>query len=80
MLVDLGSSNGSRLNHRKLLPSQLAPLHPGDLLELASEKFLYHEIKSDLWDDVLRHIFLAGFIRMQVPILRDRKVKTLGKG
>jgi len=36
MIVDLGSSNGTRVNGVELLPNRPQPLHDGDELELGA--------------------------------------------
>ncbi|MFQ5791741.1 MAG: FHA domain-containing protein, partial [Acidobacteriota bacterium] len=58
-VVDLRSTNGSRVNRRRLLPGRPVPLQAGDLLQLANEKLLFHESKAALWMDTLRYTLLA---------------------
>jgi len=78
VVVDLGTTNGTRLNRRELPSGQTAPLLPGDVLELAAERFLYHESEPELWEDVLRHMMLGNIVRLRVDVHQDRAVKSLG--
>lgn len=78
VVVDLGSTNGSRLNGQRLVPEEPVPLKSGDFLELAGERILFHERKVDLWADALQHILLGRFVRLKVGVSKDREVKALG--
>lgn len=78
-IVDLRSTNGTYLNGRKLVPGRPYPLRPGDFLVLAVEGFLYHEDKTALWNETLDHTLLARFVRLRVPVLKDRISRALGK-
>ena len=79
VVEDLGSTHGTRLNRLSLRAGEEAPIHPGAFLELAEEKFLFHESKEKLLDDALQFMLLARFAAPRVPILQDRIVRALGK-
>ncbi len=78
-LADRGSTNGTRLNGSPILPGDTSPVAPGDLFQIATEILVYHESKSELWDDVLQLTFLSRVGRLRVPVLQDRKVNSLGR-
>lgn len=42
MLLDLGSTNGSKLNHVSLTPQVPIALHDGDIIDLAGHQLIYH--------------------------------------
>jgi hypothetical protein len=77
VLVDVGSTNGTRWNGERVLPGREVTLAGRDVLIFGFEKLLYHESLTELWDDALQHSFLASFVRLRVPVLSDRTVKSL---
>lgn len=79
VLLDRKSTNGTRLNGSPVYPGEALPIAAGDLLQFAFEKLIYHESKAELWDDVLRFTYLSSVVRLRVPVLQDRKVKSLGR-
>jgi hypothetical protein len=79
VVEDLRSTNGTRLNRRALRAGQEAPLRPGDFLELAQERLLFHETKPALWKEALNHSLLTRFVLLRVPVLQDRTVRALGR-
>lgn len=79
VLVDVGSTNGTRRNGDRIVPNREVTLVSGDLLFVGYEKLLYHETQAELWDDSLQHALLASFVRLKVPVLSDRKVSSLGR-
>lgn len=78
-LVDVGSSNGTKLNGESLRARSPAALTPGDRIELAEEVALYHQSLPDLWRDELRHRLLAGILKLRQPIPQDRTRKAFGR-
>jgi hypothetical protein len=79
VLVDVGSTNGTRRNGERVLPGREVTLARGDVLIFGFEILLYHESLVELWDDALRHSFIASLVRLRVPVLSDRTVKSLGR-
>ena len=79
VLLDRRSSNGTRLNGVQVRPGEASPIAPGDLLQFAFEKMIYHESEAELWEDVLRFTYISSVVRLRVPVLQDRKVKSLGR-
>jgi len=77
-LVDLGSTNGTRLNAKGLAPDQPARLTPGDLIYLASEPLLFHRDQAELWKDALQHVLLGQIVRLKIPVGQDRESKAFG--
>ncbi len=43
VLLDRNSSNGTRLNGVQVHPGDASPIAPGDLLQFAFERMIYHE-------------------------------------
>jgi hypothetical protein len=78
-LVDVGSSNGTKLNGEVLLPRSPAALTPGDRVEIAEEVALYHEALADLWRDELRHRLLAGILKLRCHLPQDVARKAFGR-
>jgi hypothetical protein len=79
VLVDVGSTNGTRRNGERIVPDREIKLARGDILIFGFELLIYHESLSELWDDALKHSFLASLVRLRVPVLSDRTVKSLGQ-
>jgi hypothetical protein len=77
-LVDVGSSNGTRLNGRGLAPDEPGTLAPGDLVQFAEERLLYHEQTERLWMDALEHVLIGRLVRLQIPVLADRESTSFG--
>jgi hypothetical protein len=78
-LVDVGSSNGTKLNGEALLARSPAALTPGDRVEMAEEVALYHESLADLWRDELRHRLLAGILKLRRHLPQDITRKAFGR-
>ena len=78
-LTDLRSTNGSRLNSRKLRPMRPVSLAAGDIIELASQRLLFAESRSELWTLALQHALLGRFVRLRVPVYKARQVSALGR-
>jgi pSer/pThr/pTyr-binding forkhead associated (FHA) protein len=78
-ILDVGSSNGTRVNGESLRPRVPAPLSPGDLVALADEPALFHVSLEELWRDELRHRFLAGLVKLNVALPQDRARKSFGR-
>jgi EAL domain-containing protein (putative c-di-GMP-specific phosphodiesterase class I) len=64
---DLGSTNGTFVNERRV--SDLAPLHDGDLLQLATEAFRVHRRQSD---ENLRTVSQESFTAIESLCQFDR--------
>lgn len=78
-LVDVGSSNGTKLNGEALLPRSPSALTPGDRVEFADEVALYHESLAHLWRDELRHRLLAGILKLRRHLPQDVTRKAFGR-
>jgi hypothetical protein len=79
VLLDVGSTNGTRRNGERVLPGREVVLAEGDVLIFGYEKLVYHEDLEKLWDDAVQHSYLARFVRLRVPVLSDRTVNSLGR-
>jgi pSer/pThr/pTyr-binding forkhead associated (FHA) protein len=79
VLVDQGSTNGTRLNGEKVVPGREYPLSQGDVVIFAFERLVFHESLDRLWGDVFEKSLVGSFVRLNVPILADRTVKSLGQ-
>jgi len=79
LLVDQGSTNGTRLNGEKVVPGREYVLSAGDLVIFAFERLVFHENTVMLWNDVFRKTLVGSFVRLNVPVLTDRKLTTLGQ-
>ena len=79
VLTDLRSTNGSRLNSRRLRPMRPIPLAAGDIIELAGQRLLFAESRSELWTQALQHALLGRFVRLRVPVYKAREVSALGR-
>ena len=79
VLIDQGSTNGTRLNGEKVVPGREYILNAGDIVIFAFEKLVFHENLNPLWDDVFKKSLVGSFVRLNVPVLADRMVKTLGQ-
>lgn len=42
-IVDMGSTNGTYLNHDRLTPNQTYPLKDGDVIQIGNQTFIYHQ-------------------------------------
>jgi pSer/pThr/pTyr-binding forkhead associated (FHA) protein len=78
-LVDVGSSNGTKLNGEALLARSPAALTPGDRVEIADEAALYHAALAELWRDELRHRLLAGILKLRRHLPQDVTRKAFGR-
>jgi hypothetical protein len=79
VLIDQGSTNGTRLNGEKVVPGREYILNAGDIVIFAFERLVYHEDLNRLWGDVFKKSLVGSFVRLNVAVLTDRKVKTLGQ-
>jgi len=78
-LVDVGSSNGSRLNGRKMRARVPLLLGPGDRIQLADELLLFHTTLAGLWNAELRLRLLSSMIKMKVHLPQDFIRTSLGR-
>lgn len=79
VLVDVGSTNGSRLNGEDLRARVPVPLSPGDRIQLADELLLFHTSIDELWRSELRLRLLSSMIRLNVHLPQDFTRKSLGQ-
>jgi hypothetical protein len=79
VLVDVGSTNGSRLNGEALRARAPVPLAPGDRIQLADELLLFHTSIDELWRGELRLRLLSSMIRLNVHLPQDFTRKSLGQ-
>ena len=79
VFVDIGSSNGSRLNRDPVRAQEERPLRPGDRIQLADELLLYHDTLDGLWLDELRFRLLSGFCILRIDLAEDKKRKSFGR-
>lgn len=78
-VVDVGSTNGTRLNGREIRPRAPVPLGPGDLVAFADEPALFHTSLDALWRDELRHRLLSSIVKLHLPLPQDRMRKSFGR-
>lgn len=78
-LVDVGSSNGSRLNGAELRDRVPVSLNPGDRIQLADELLLFHTSLDGLWNAELRLRLLSGMVKLNVHLPQDYTRKSLGR-
>ncbi|HXV60752.1 MAG TPA: FHA domain-containing protein [Vicinamibacteria bacterium] len=78
-LIDIGSSNGSRLNGRELRPRFPLSLAPGARIQLADELLLYHESLPELWGDELEHRLLSSFAKLNIHLPEDTTRRSFGR-
>ncbi len=79
VFVDIGSSNGSRVNGvdvRSRLPVAIAS---GDRIQLADELLLFHTTLASLWDHELKLRLLGSLISLKLDMPRDYTRKSLGR-
>ena len=79
VFVDLGSSNGSRLNGDPVRAQEERPLRPGDRIQLADELLLYHDALDSLWLDELRLRLLSGLGILRIHVPEDQTRKSFGR-
>ncbi len=79
VVLDLGSSNGSYIDGTPMPPSKAFSLEPGSFLIFAFEKTIYHSDSAELWNEAIQHTLLGSIVQLRVPVLSDRKVKSLGQ-
>jgi hypothetical protein len=77
--VDVGSSNGSRLNGEPLDARRAVALRPGDVVQLADELLLFHDSLPDLWRAELEQRLLAGIVRLKVHLPQDETRNSFGR-
>ena len=78
-LVDVGSSNGSRVNGAELRARIPVSLNPGDRIQLADELLLFHTSLDGLWNAELRLRLLSSMVNLNVHLPQDYIRKSLGK-
>ena len=78
-LVDVGSSNGSRVNGAELRPRIPVSLNPGDRIQLADELLLFHTSLDGLWNAELRLRLLASMVELNARLPQDYTRKSLGR-
>ena len=78
-LVDLGSSNGSMVNGKKLRARAAVSLNPGDRIQFADELVLFHTTLEGLWNAELRLRLLSSMVEMNVNLPQDFRRKSLGR-
>ena len=79
VFVDIGSSNGSRLNGDPVRAQEERPLRPGDRIQLADELLLYHDTLDELWLDELRLRLLSGLGMLRIHLPEDQRIKSFGR-
>ena len=79
VFVDVGSSNGSRVDGIYVEPDEPAPLSDGVRLQLADELMLYHSTLAGLWNDELRLRLLTSLISLRIDLPEDRTRKSMGR-
>jgi pSer/pThr/pTyr-binding forkhead associated (FHA) protein len=78
-LVDVGSSNGSKLNGKTLCPRVSVTLEPGDRILLADELLLYDTSLASLWLTEIRSRILTRIVRLMLDLPQDEMRKSLGR-
>jgi hypothetical protein len=78
-LVDVGSSNGTRLNGREIRARFPEPLHPGDRIQLADELALYDDSLEGLWRSELRQRLLTSIVKLHMALPQDETRKSFGR-
>lgn len=78
-LVDVGSSNGTRLNGRSLRPRFPVQLQPGDRIQLADELALYHDSLEGLWRSELRLRLLTAIVKLHLQLPQDVTRRSFGR-
>jgi len=77
--VDVGSSNGSRVNGNDVRARVPVALAPGDRIQLADELLLFHTSLDALWNHELRIRLLSSIIRLNSYLPQDFTRKSLGQ-
>lgn len=77
--LDVGSSNGSRLNGEELRPQDARPLRPGDRLQLADELLLYHDSLPALWKKELELRLLTAIVKLRLHLPQDETRRSFGR-
>lgn len=77
--VDIGSSNGSRVNGSETRGRVPVPLEPGDRIQVADELLLYHTSLDGLWNAELRMRLLSSMVHLNVNLPQDFSRKSLGQ-
>ena len=78
-LVDVGSSNGSRVNGTELRARVPVSLNPGDRIQLADELLLFHTSLDGLWNAELRLRLLSSMVNLNAHLPQDYTRKSLGR-
>lgn len=77
--IDVGSSNGSRVNTRELRARFPVALEPGARIQIADELLLYQSSLPELWRDELRHRLLTGFVKLRLQLPQDVTRRSFGR-
>lgn len=77
--VDVGSSNGSRVNGSETRGRVPVRLEPGDRIQVADELLLYHTSLDGLWNAELRLRLLSSMVELHVDLPQDFSRRSLGR-
>lgn len=77
--VDVGSTNGSRVDGAEIRARVPVALEPGDRIQVADELLLYHTSLENLWNTELRLRLLSSMIELNVTLPRDITRTSLGQ-
>lgn len=78
-IVDVGSSNGSKLNGRALRAEVPVTLAPGDRIELADEPLLFDTSLDSLWLTEIRSRLLTSIVRLSLHLPQDETRRSFGR-
>ena len=78
-LLDVGSSNGSRLNGKRLRAHVPVPLHSGDRIQLADELLLFHTSLEELLQEEIRLRLLSSIVKLRVDLPQDTTRRSFGR-
>jgi pSer/pThr/pTyr-binding forkhead associated (FHA) protein len=77
--VDVGSSNGSRVNGAETRARIPVRLEVGDRIQAADELLLFHTSLDGLWSAELRMRLLSNLVELNVDLPQDFSRKSLGR-
>jgi len=77
--VDIGSSNGSRVNSVDVHARVPVQLSSGDRIQVADELMLFHETLDSLWNHELRLRLLGSLVTLRLDLPQDHTRKSLGR-
>ncbi|GMR24562.1 MAG: hypothetical protein BMS9Abin37_3122 [Acidobacteriota bacterium] len=78
-VLDVGSSNGSRVNGTELRAGIPVSLSPEDRIQLADELLLFHTSLDGLWNTELRLRLLSSMVNLNVQLPQDFTKKSFGR-